>query len=450
MSAAGFTAAESDLLCALLELPTVGPLEGGTPRLWEAQRLYAEAAGRLGFEVVHHAPAEPAELPGHGTPSAVREALRDPEFLASQPSLVLSLGPAEGAADFERTVMFNVHLDTVAGHEPVAFDGARFTGRGAVDAKGPAVALLAGVRTALAAVPDLAASVRVLVQAVSGEEGGAMGVFGTRPLVRRGWYGRLNLFCEPTGMRLLTRSTASMTACVRVEGEDAIDDHPAAGHNATVILGHLAEHLAAELPRQVPGGQVCVAGLRTGDAHNRVYGTGRLLLNCSYPDTATGERTALALEREVAAALAGFTERYAAHPVLARTAADAAAVTRVEWHKRGLPALPETGDPWAADLLERRTGLTRWPAALPAFTCDALWMSEVEGAATAVLGPGDLDRNHAHAAGEYADLTDLEDFAGTVATLLGHLARQPATAATAPHAVPEPTPSAAPGAGPTS
>ncbi|MEV8475389.1 M20/M25/M40 family metallo-hydrolase [Streptomyces sp. NPDC051173] len=420
MNGARLTSAEHRLLLNLLKLPTAGPLEGGSePRLWEAQRRYAEAARALGFEVVHHATADPAELTGDHVPLAVRRAAAHPGFLAAQPSLVLALGPPRPTAE---TVMFNVHLDTVAGEEPVGFDGTRFTGRGAIDAKGPAVALLAGIRAALAAAPRLPSATRVLIQAVSGEEGGAMGVFGTRVLVRRGWYGRINLFCEPTGMRLLTRSTAAMTACVRVDGCDAIDDRPAAGHNATVLLGHLAQRLATRLPQHAGGGQVCVAGLHTGHLHNKVYGTGRLLLNCSYPDPATGRSLAAALEDEVAAGIRDFTASYRGHRDLARTAADAAAVTRVEWHKRGLPALAPTPDPWATDLLERQAGLTRWPADEPAFTCDALWMSGVPGTYTAVLGPGDLDRNHAHAAGEHADLADLEAFAGAVGGILTRFA----------------------------
>lgn len=411
------THADHALLLHLLELPTVGPLEGeGEPRLREAQRAYADAARPLGFEVVHHAAAEAAELTDDQVPLAVRRAVADdPAFLAVQPSLVLALGPELPQAD---TVMFNVHLDTVAGLEPVGFDGERFTGRGAIDAKGPAVALLAGVRAALDAAPDRLAGTRVLIQAVAGEEGGAMGVFGTRPLMRRGWYGRLNLFCEPTGMRLLSRSTAAMTACVRVDGDDAIDDRPAAGHNATVLLGHLAQRLAARLPEHADGGQVCVAGLHTGHLHNRVYGTGRLLLNCSYPDSATGQALADHLEREVADGIREFTETYRDHRDLARTAADAAVITRVEWHKRGLPALPPLDDPWAVDLLTRDGGPPRWPADEPAFTCDAMWAAGLPGAYAAVLGPGDLDRNHAHAAGEYADLADLEAFAGAVSGIL--------------------------------
>jgi acetylornithine deacetylase/succinyl-diaminopimelate desuccinylase-like protein len=123
-------------------------------------------------------------------PSTVRAAARDPRFLADQPSLLLRLGPERPRA---HTVMFNVHLDTVAGHTPPAFDGVRFTGRGAVDAKGPAVALLAGLRAA-ASHPAVGRDVTVLLQAVAGEEGGALGTYGTRPLLEAGHHGRLNGF----------------------------------------------------------------------------------------------------------------------------------------------------------------------------------------------------------------------------------------------------------------
>ncbi|MFW6692216.1 M20/M25/M40 family metallo-hydrolase [Streptomyces sp. MAR4 CNX-425] len=421
MSGVPLAPAEQRLLLHLLELPTAGPLEGGQePLLWEAQRAYADAAAPLGFGVVHHAAADPAELTDDQVPLAVRRAVAaDPGFLAVQPSLVLALGPALPQAD---TVMFNVHLDTVAGVEPAGFDGRRFTGRGATDAKGPAVALLAGIRAALDACPGLADGTRVLIQAVAGEEGGAMGVFGTRPLIRRGLYGRLNLFCEPTGLRLLPRATAAMTACVRVDGDDAIDDRPAAGHNATVLLGHLAQRLATRLPERAGGGQVCVAGLHTGHLHNRVYGSGRLLLNCSYPDSAAGRALAGHLEREVTDGLREFTAAYAGHRDLARTAADAAAITRVEWHKRGLPALAPADDPWAAELLERGGDVVPWPADEPAFTCDALWAAGLPGTYSAVLGPGDLDRNRAHAAGEFAELSDLEAFAGAVSGILTRFA----------------------------
>jgi acetylornithine deacetylase/succinyl-diaminopimelate desuccinylase-like protein len=429
---AALSPADRELLLHLLELPTAGPLEtGGTEpvRLWEAQWAYAEAAAHIGMMTVRHAAAEPTEVTGDHIPQVVRRLVaEDPDFLAAQPSLVLRLGPELPVAD---TVMFNVHLDTVAGRQPVSFDGERFHGRGAIDAKGPAVALLAGIRAAMAEEPALGREVGVVVQAVAGEEGGAMGVFGTRPLVERGHVGRLNVFCEPTRLRLLTRSTAAMTACLTVGGHDAIDDDPGAGHNATVLLGYLAQHLAATLPQQAADGQVCVAGLETGPMHNKVYGTGRLLLNLSYGSAASGRALEEAMRREVDAGLARFAELFRGNRALARTAAEAAAVTRLEWLKRGLPALA-AADPWAERLLTRDAGLDPWPAEEPAFTCDAIWMDGVPGTFTAVYGPGDLGANNAHAENEFADAAELERFADGIRRILTTFARSRRTARSGP------------------
>jgi acetylornithine deacetylase/succinyl-diaminopimelate desuccinylase-like protein len=409
--------ADHALLLRLLHTPTVGPLETrpGTPapQLWQAQFDYAAAAGELGFVPVHHAPATLADATRDDVPVVVRAAAVDPDFLAAQPSLVLRLGPELPRA---ATVMFNVHLDTVAGSEPVRFEGGRFLGRGAIDAKGPAVALLAGIRAACAADPAIGHDVGVLVQAVSGEEGGSMGTIGTRPLIEAGLVGRLNVFCEPTGSRYLTRATAAMTARVRVAGHDSIDDEPDAGHNATVLLGFLAQFLARHLDGHHRDGRLCVAGLHTGDRHNRVYGTGDLLLNLSYGCAATGA----ALEHEVTAllrdGLAEFAATFAGTREFARTAADAPEITTLSWDKRGLPSLAGA-DRWTNGLL-RAAGVTPWPTELPAFTCDAIWMHGVPDTGTVVLGPGSLAANNAHADGEFADLADLEDFAAIVARVL--------------------------------
>jgi acetylornithine deacetylase/succinyl-diaminopimelate desuccinylase-like protein len=348
-------------------------------------------------------------------PAAVRSAAADPRFLDCQPNLVLRLGdPAPHA----RTVMFNAHLDTVAGVEPVGFDGSRFTGRGAIDAKGPAVALLAGIRGALAADPRLGERISVLVQAVSGEEGGALGTFGTRTLIGHRFHGRLNVFCEPTGLRYLPRATAAMTARLRVRGEDAVDDRPEQGHNATVLLGFLAQHLAFALaaPSDAANSRVCVAGLHTGPLHNRVYGTGDLLVNISYPTAEAARLLEAAVTDAVQSGLRAFTERFAHTRALARTARDAQAVVTLAWEKRGMPALADAG-PWAERLL-RDAGVDRTPDGEPAFTCDAIWLAEVPDAAGVVLGPGSLDANHPHARGEYADLADLDAFADQVTRVL--------------------------------
>lgn len=418
--------ADRDLLLHLLWMPTAGPLETGPdgppPRLWEAQRAYADAAAGLGFGTVHHAAVKPEEVRRNDVPLAASRAVdRIPGFLDDQPSLVLRLGPP---LPREATVMFNVHLDTVSGLEPVGFDGVCFHGRGAIDAKGPAVALLAGIRTALAAEPAIGTGVGVLIQAVSGEEGGAMGTIGTRPLVERGFVGRLNLFCEPTGRRYLPRATAAATARVQIDGSDAIDDRPAHGHNATVLLGFLAQHLGLALAPHAADGQVCVAGLHTGHLHNRVYGTGELLVNLAYTSPEAGRRLESAFAAALRDGLAEFARRFAATHDFALTAAEAASVTRLEWLKRGLPTLANT-DPWCEALLEG-AGLARWPDDEPAFTCDAIWMNGVPGTFTAVLGPGDLAANNAHSRGEFADLAELEHFAADVAQILVSFSRSKA------------------------
>nr|WP_277349241.1 MULTISPECIES: M20/M25/M40 family metallo-hydrolase [unclassified Streptomyces] len=411
---------DTGLLLHLLHTPTAGPLETGPDaphHLTAALHAYATAAARIGFATVRLGSPAPEAVLRDDTPRPVRRAVAaDPAFLERQPSLVLRLGPE---LPRERTVMFNVHLDTVAGGAPPVFDGSRFHGRGAVDAKGPAVGLLAGVAAAVARRPAIGRDVAVLVQAVAGEEGGALGTFGTRPLVEAGHVGRLNVFCEPTGLRHLPRATAAATARISVEGEDAVDDRPGAGHNATVLLGFLAQHLAAALgpaPSGGPSPTVCVAGLHTGTLHNKVHGTGSLLLNLAYATAEAGAAAEGALARALDEGLREFTARFSGLPLFARTAADAARITRLDWEKRGLPALgPQPA--WGEELLAR-AGIPRWPDDEPAFTCDAIWLDGTEAAFTTVFGPGSLDANGAHAPGEFVDLADLETFADRVAALL--------------------------------
>ncbi|MFF6783092.1 M20/M25/M40 family metallo-hydrolase [Streptomyces sp. NPDC012510] len=410
-----FTDQYQKLLLDLLGLPSVNPLEAGgddpPSRLPDLLDRYAAAAADAGLRTVRLATAPAACLDRPGVPSTVRAAARDPRFLTDQPSLLLRLGPERPRAD---TVMFNVHLDTVAGHSRPAFDGSRFTGRGAADAKGPAVALLAGLRAA-ASHPAVGRDVTVLLQAVAGEEGGALGTYGTRPLLEAGHHGRLNVFCEPTGLRALPRATASMTARITVTGEDAVDDHPDAGHNATVLLGFLAQHLAARLDGAVPGTRVCLAGLHTGRTHNRVHGTGTLLVNLSYRTTADGRHLKAAVTRHLTDGLLRFTELFASTREFARTARDATRLTELGWDKHGLPAL-DNHDPWAEALLARAGA--RPADGDPGFTCDAIWAAGLDDAFTTVLGPGDLAANHAHAPGEFVDLADLENFAGVVHRLV--------------------------------
>jgi acetylornithine deacetylase len=429
MNEALFRPEDERLLLHLVEVPTVSPMETGAPSdVRRAQADFAEHAARVGFEVVLHEPAPAAILDDPCVPLSVREmaARMGPEFLQSQPNLVLRLGPARPA---ERTVMFNFHMDTVDGTVPVGRAGGRFHGRGAVDMKGPGVALLAGARAALARWPGLTDDVTVLLQCVSGEEGGAMGTYGTRALVAQGHVGRLNVFAEPSDGYYFDHATTTMTARIEVDGEGATDDEPAAGHNATLLLGYLAQHLGKHLagPIHARGGKVCIAGLHTGLLHNRVYPAGRLLVNCAYDSPELAEFTREAMERHFAGGRRQFQEELGEVAVARRTADDVAAICRLTWLKRGLPVLANR-DP-ALEPVLARAGWWRNPEERrgKAFTCDAMW-AQGEGLYTVVFGPGDLGRNGAHTDREFIDRDDLERYAGQVCALLGafadHLRRE--------------------------
>ena len=410
----------ADLLLQLLRTPTVTPMETGRPPAIEAaQRLIAVHAAALGFEVELHEPAPAAALDAPGVPLSVLEVAdrmgRD-EFLACQPSMVLRLGPER---DGERTLMLNAHLDTVGGDVPVAERDGVFTGRGAVDMKGPAVALLAALRAALRERPDLARRVTIRLQLVAGEEGGAMGSYGTRVLAERGLTGRLNVFAEPTGGLYYDSCTATMTARVSARGTGSTDDDPEAGENATLLLGHVAGELATRLDRPAAGAgcKVCVGGLATGTTHDRVYGEGTLLVNVAYPTEAAGRKLGDELERAVRDACASFAERFAGVGLARRTAEAAERIVDVEWVKRGLPALSGR-DPELEERLAR-IGIERLPESRSRerVTCDAIWGSLAPGY-TIVFGPGRVGEDGAHTPREQVRRADLENYARTCARLV--------------------------------
>jgi acetylornithine deacetylase len=280
------------------------------------------------------------------------------------------------------------------------------------------------VSAAFAAHPWLAGVVEAQVHGVFGEEGGAMGTYGTRWLVERGVAGRLTLFAEPTGGRVLDACTATMTPRVTVRGEGSTDDHPAGGHNATIALGFLADLLARRLGPRVAalGGTLCVAGLCTGTAHNRVYGDGELLLNLGYRDAAGAAALEQALTEQLGAARHEFAAAHAGNPLTARLVADWDRVVRLDWLKRDLPALANR-DP-AMEALLAATGFPRHDGLADgtAFTCDAVWAA-APGRYVAVCGPGRLDVNGAHTPDEYVAVADLAAYAERIAELVVRFGR---------------------------
>ncbi|MBB4264582.1 M20/M25/M40 family metallo-hydrolase [Roseospira visakhapatnamensis] len=419
-----WTAEDEACLLDLLAIDTTTPMEHGSRgRIAEAQRRLIDHALTIGFAAVHWRAPDASCLDRPDVPVTVRERARalGADFLEAQPNLVLHLG-AERPPD--RRLVFNAHMDTVGGGGPARATADRLQGRGVIDAKGLAVAVLAGVRAALARDPSLMDTLTVQIQAPAGEEGGAMGVYGTRVLTEAGVWGRLNVICEPTDGGYFDRTTTSATARIRVEGQGSTDDDPCRGENATLLLAALADRLAHRLAPRVldRGGKICLAGLQTGAAHNRVYGSGHLLINFAYTDPPMAK----AIEAMAEAAFTEARDRFAAdYRDLAVTRAAALAadrICRMDWLKRGLPVLSNR-DPTCEALLAA-IGLDRiaeGDARLP-FTCDAMWLARPE-AYTIVFGPGDLGRNRAHAEGEFIDRRDLYGYVDRIARLCLAMAR---------------------------
>ncbi len=416
---------DTEAVLTLLRTDTTTPMETGRPcDLVGAQTKFAEVARRVGFEVAVFEAPDPSVLDDPIVPVSVRERARElgGAFFSTQPNLVLQLG--RGLP--ERTLMFNFHMDTVSGEVPVGVEGGRITGRGVADAKGLGVAVLAGVRRALQIHRGVEDRLRVVLQSVAGEEGGAMGVYGTRHVERLGYTGRLNVVCEPTAFAAFDRTTASMTACVAVEGVGSTDDAPGAGHNATVLLGYVIGELTREVAPRVAalGGKTCIAGVETGSMHNRVYGSGRLLVNFAYPSLSVG----LAIEQIVGdvfdRAVESFAASHAVSVIAGATARAARDIISLTWLKRRLPVLANR-DPEMERLLSE-AGVERHEEGSGAspFTCDAMWLAGANRYAV-VLGPGDLATNGAHTHAEYMDIDDLDRFAWQVCSIVGAFGVRP-------------------------
>lgn len=412
---------DDEVLLELLAIDTVSPVERGrTSRMPEAQALFARHAVEAGLERVYYNAPPKAALSSEGVPTSVldRFAEMGEAFLANQPNAVFEWGKG----GFDRTIMFNIHLDTVSDLLPVRRDGDVIHGRGAVDVKGLAVALLVGIRDAVTGLRD-DLGVRILVQAVSGEEGGAMGVYGTRHLVERGYVGRLNVVVEPTELGYLDRSTAAMTARVSVDGVGSTDDEAASGQNATILLAAIAHYITVEVAPLVAraGGRLCVAGICTGHTHNRVSGSGSLLLNIAYdaPDVALAVEEIV--ERGFHQALDNIEGLLMPIEIARVSAEGARKITRLTWLKRRLPTLANR-DPFMEEVLAAAS-IPRHDESGPIqpFTCDAIWL-QGEGRHVIIYGAGGLGRNGAHTDCEFVHRSELIEYATGVTRLIAAIA----------------------------
>lgn len=411
-----FDASFQEELMALMALDTVTPMEGGsTAGAAPAHAAFVDLARYVGMRVRLEGPGSLAGLAAEQVPQAVTQRLAaQPNFLAAQPHVVLEAG----RGNRERTLMFNFHIDTVGPHLPVRRDTHALWGRGAVDNKGPGVAVLAALRALREQRPELLEHMRVLVQCVAGEEGGAMGVYGTRCLVQAGHVGRLNVFVEPTGgERYFDCCTCSMTYEVAFLGVGCTDDFPDQGDNATVALGFVAQHMARRLAASAAaaGFKLTVAGLHTGHLHNRVFGQGRLLFNLAYGSAAAAAAAREAVEAALAEARDAFVAEFGSLEPFVRTARQLHAHCLGRWVKVGLPLL-DNRDP-AMEQLLAHVGLQRSDQPQDRFTCDAIW-GGLDGAYTIVFGPGLLGANGAHTDAEHVKLAELEQFTQVLLRLM--------------------------------
>jgi acetylornithine deacetylase/succinyl-diaminopimelate desuccinylase-like protein len=415
-----FTRDFEGLLKTLVDFNTVSPLETGCiSALPDAHNALWRFLERYGFERIYF--GTPSESALIGAPLAVTRAAENigEAFLTSQPNSVFRFGKEQPR---ERTLMFNFHMDTVSGEVTPRMVGSRFYGRGTVDSKGPGVALLSGVVAAFASATDMLDDIQVLVQCVSGEEGGAMGFYGTRLLMQLGYSGRLNVFAEPTGLRFMDVATATMTLEVAVRGLGSTDDAPEKGDNATLLLSHIVSHLAKRLARPLErlGVRMCVAGVHTGTDHNRVYGEGTLKLNFAYPTTTIGHEVKALVDDTIDQALARFREKFSGTALFANTADRLESIVRPIWLKHSLPVL-DNRDAEMESLLVSDIRLLRVSDPREAFTSDAIWGGGSDGYSI-VFGPGDLGKNGAHTPDEFVDLSDLASYAEKVKLLVEHFA----------------------------
>lgn len=426
MTSPGDLLSPADLswLVDLVSLDTVSPMEGGAARQYVAAvDLVESGALARGYRTVARIHPRPEDLDHPLVPAEVRRCAReDPALLVErQPSLVLAIGRTDDPA---RTIVLNFHLDTVAPHVLPTLDSGVLRGRGAVDAKGPGVAVLVGVARAFEEEPRLLDEVGVVVMCVPGEEGGALGTYGTRLVLERlRLRGALLMFAEPTSGTVIDASSAVMTPQVTVHGEDSTDDHPYVGTNATLALSHAALSLTARLApvAERVGAKLCVAGLSTGTSHNRVYGRGALKLNIAYYD----DKARAAMEQELGAAFddlaADFRSTYAGLSPGREIGRRHEDVVRLSWLKRGYPALSNRHSR-LEELLER-AGLARRDGVADgvACTCDAIWGAG-HGDYVVVCGPGDLARNGAHTDHEWVDVADLDVHADRMRELVRRFA----------------------------
>ncbi len=160
-----------------------------------------------------------------------------------------------------KTILLAGHIDTVPGELPVTFDGEYITGRGAVDAKGPMIAALAGAALAR---EDVEGKVKVIVACLVDEERESRGAW---HLVESGLKADHCIIAEPSGANGVTiayRGSAHYKVYSRSSGGHASSGARSALDNIIDFAVKLREISSRE------GFMATITMIRAGDAPNKL------------------------------------------------------------------------------------------------------------------------------------------------------------------------------------
>jgi hypothetical protein len=205
-------------LIALIDINTSPPEAGGAPsRIERAQDLYAFLAEGLGMRTVFSSQSSQNARTEHINTKA--------RWLLNQPHRVFEIGKG----DVQHTLMFNFHMDTLGPHlahqVKDSEHGKLLIGRGVLDAKGPAIALLAAVAQISEQRPEIFEHIRIVIQMLGSAKDCAMSAQNTITLVELGLYGHLNVFMQANDARHFESITHARRETMGLSDDSTSDLH---------------------------------------------------------------------------------------------------------------------------------------------------------------------------------------------------------------------------------